>query len=67
MGAEILIGFFNVCASTRHAAGASVKHKKMKQKGRKIVLDDLLDRTEPFATFHGAYLHKINKDYNKHE
>ena len=45
----------------------NIEHKKMKQKYRKILLDDLLDRTEPFATFHDAYLHKINIDYNARE
>jgi hypothetical protein len=39
----------------------------MKQRDRKIVLDDLLDRTEPFGTFHDAYLHKLNINYDTRE
>jgi hypothetical protein len=39
----------------------------MKRLKQKIRLDDLLDQTEPYATFHDATLHKIKIDYEAHE
>jgi len=39
----------------------------MKEHKNSIKLDDLLDSTEPFATFHDATLHKIQIDYGRGE